>query len=602
LLLAFASASAQPFSPGCSIDPFPPSPFVPISTLLSITDVTTGNPVADPALMQNLQSAIAMHADPDGSPSHIEIDLPYGCYHVEFLFSEIVDCITPSNQRSFLVDAPQLGVTGAAVNIYQQTGGPYRYYPAAYTAAGAILDGALKITFTPLTLNPIVSGFVITPLVNCAIPPAPPGSPTPAALTIDLGNGQPLPPGVRISYDGRPALSKRFDASTIPVNGTSVLTFTITNPNTYLAADGVAFTDTLPSGLTVPDGSAAGCGGTVTATGSNTIALAGGSIAAGGSCEFTATVTGSTAGEKNNTTGVLSSTTFGAGATSNTATITVLLPPAIGKAFGAGSAAPNASTSLTFTLSNPNGTVALTGIAFTDTLPPGLQIAATPGAASTCGGTFAPNAGDTTLTFSGGSIAPGGTCTVAVNVTATTAGVKDNTTAAVTSTNGGTGNTGSASLTVGTAELSITKNHTGELRQGLVGAQFTIGVRNEGTLPTDGSAVTVIDNLPVGLTATSIGGPGWSCTLATLVCTRSDVLAAGSSYPDITLIVNVGSDAPASVTNTAGVSGGGDPSTGHTASDSAAVALPIPALSPAALVLLALALAIVGAAARWSWR
>jgi hypothetical protein len=172
----------------------------------------------------------------------------------------------------------------------------------------------------------------------------------------------------------------------------------------------------------------------------------------------------------------------------------------------------------------------------------------------------------------------------------------------VTSTNGGTGNTGSASLTVGTAELSITKNHTGELRQGLVGAQFTIGVRNDGTLPTDGTAVTVIDNLPVGLTATSIGGPGWSCTLATLVCTRSDELAAGSSYPDITLIVNVGSDAPASVTNTAGVSGGGDPSTGHTASDSAAVAMPIPALSPAALVLLALALAIVGAAARWSWR
>ena len=46
--------------------------------------------------------------------------------------------------------------------------------------------------------------------------------------------------------------------------------------------------------------------------------------------------------------------------------------------------------------------------------------------------------------------------------------------------------------------------------------------------------------------------------LGTLTCTRSDALAAGASYPVITLTVNVSITAPGSVTNSATVSGGGE--------------------------------------------
>ena len=46
--------------------------------------------------------------------------------------------------------------------------------------------------------------------------------------------------------------------------------------------------------------------------------------------------------------------------------------------------------------------------------------------------------------------------------------------------------------------------------------------------------------------------------LGTLTCTRSDALAAGSSYPAITLTVDVSLTAPGSVTNSATVSGGGE--------------------------------------------
>jgi hypothetical protein len=56
--------------------------------------------------------------------------------------------------------------------------------------------------------------------------------------------------------------------------------------------------------------------------------------------------------------------------------------------------------------------------------------------------------------------------------------------------------------------------------------------------------------------------------LGTLTCTRSDALAAGSSYPVITLTVDVAITAPSNVTNSATVSGGGETNvSNNTASD-----------------------------------
>jgi CSLREA domain-containing protein/uncharacterized repeat protein (TIGR01451 family) len=118
-----------------------------------------------------------------------------------------------------------------------------------------------------------------------------------------------------------------------------------------------------------------------------------------------------------------------------------------------------------------------------------------------------------------------------------------------------------------TPDLTITKTHSGNFTQGQSGAQYTITVANVGNGASSGT-VTAVDTLPAGLTATAISGSGWSCDVSTLTCTRSDALAAGSSYPDITLTVNVASNAPASVTNSAAVSGGGETNTGNdTASD-----------------------------------
>jgi len=103
--------------------------------------------------------------------------------------------------------------------------------------------------------------------------------------------------------------------------------------------------------------------------------------------------------------------------------------------------------------------------------------------------------------------------------------------------------------------LSVAKTHTGNFTQSQSGATYTVTVTNAaGGVPTHGT-VTLTEEIPSGLTLVSMTGDGWNCSGTT--CTRSDALASGSSYPDVTVTVNVASNAPSSVTNQVKVTGGG---------------------------------------------
>jgi uncharacterized repeat protein (TIGR01451 family) len=116
-----------------------------------------------------------------------------------------------------------------------------------------------------------------------------------------------------------------------------------------------------------------------------------------------------------------------------------------------------------------------------------------------------------------------------------------------------------ATTIIRSTDLTIAKTANGSFTQGQIGAGYTLTVTNAGGVASTGT-VTVIDNLPTGLSPTMISGSGWSCSISgnTTTCTRSDALAPGAGYPPITLTVNVAANAPASVTNTATVGGGGD--------------------------------------------
>jgi peptidoglycan/xylan/chitin deacetylase (PgdA/CDA1 family) len=103
--------------------------------------------------------------------------------------------------------------------------------------------------------------------------------------------------------------------------------------------------------------------------------------------------------------------------------------------------------------------------------------------------------------------------------------------------------------------------------------RLTLKVTNSGTEPTDGTTVTLTQPLPAGLTAmvnhpgfgagpTAASGEGWTCIGGTpLRCTRSDVLAPGDSYPEVTVTVAVSSNAQALLRSQPTVVGGGDTTT-----------------------------------------
>lgn len=331
-------------------------------------------------------------------------------------------------------------------------------------------------------------------------------------------------------------ISKAFGAASIPLAASTSLTFTINNPNTSSALTGVAFSDNLPAGLVVntPNGLNGVCGGSVTATpATGTISLSNGTLAAGGSCMIVVNVRGTTAGTKNNTTGTISSSEGGTGAVSNTATLAVAGPPAITKAFGAANIPLNGTTSLTFAISNPNTASAMSGVAFTDSLPAGLVVATPNGLSGVCGGmvTAAPGSGSISLT--GGTLAAGGSCMIVVDVTGTTSGVKNNTTGNVTSTEGGTGNTASASvLVVAPPTLMKAFGATDIALNSITLLTFTLS--NPGTIPL--TAVAFNDILPAGLVVDTPNGRSTTCsgTLSTredtgLISLTGGTLGVGAS-------------------------------------------------------------------------
>jgi choice-of-anchor C domain-containing protein len=305
-----------------------------------------------------------------------------------------------------------------------------------------------------------------------------------------------------------PSISKSFGAANIPQNGSTSLSFTVTNPSIFTILTGIGFTDTLPAGLVVstPNGLSGTCGGgTISATaGSGVVSLTGATLEMtfGLTCTFSVNVTGTTLGPKTNTVTVTSTN----GGTGNTATasLTVITPggtapPTIAKSFGAATMAINESTALSFIVNNTNTTTALTGIGFTDALPGGLVIAS-PGLSGSCGGgTLAAPVGSGTVSLTGATLAGGASCAFSVSVTATSAGTKNNTTGPVTSNEGGTGGTASASIRVSSPPQpppcvppTIT---SGPFPSAIAGVPYAFTVTASGDAP-----VTIaVTGLPAGL-------------------------------------------------------------------------------------------------------
>ncbi len=259
------------------------------------------------------------------------------------------------------------------------------------------------------------------------------------------------------SYFPPPSLSKSFGTDPIKVNtDVSTLTFTVSNtatsPYDSQNLTGVTFSDTLPAGVVIadiPNASTTCASGSVSApAGGSTISLTGASMAAGSTCYVYVDVKGTVVGTHDNVSGYIDSNESEPNKTStgySSDSLTVLGPPSIVKSFSDTTILTGNTTSLSFTITNPNLTTTLTGLQFNDNLRAGLTVAT--GSSTPCSGTLTTTS-PTTISFSGGSLTADSSCTFSVTVTGSTSGSYLNTTGNVSSANGGTGNTASAYLEV----------------------------------------------------------------------------------------------------------------------------------------------------------
>ena len=283
----------------------------------------------------------------------------------------------------------------------------------------------------------------------------------------------------------QPVISKAFSSGKIPAGGTTGLSFTITNADPGNPLTNVSFTDTLPAPMTVtaPVTTPGVCnGGTLSGTGGS-ISLAGASLPAVSFCTFTFNTVTAPEGSYTNTV-TASATGAGASLTSAPATASLIAAtsPVLSKVFGEVSIGALGSTSLTFTLTNPDHTLTLHNLSFSDTLPAGLVVSTPNGLTGTCGGgTITATAGSNTVTVSGTMLTPGTNCTFSVNVSSdgTVLGLLTNTTSTVTSTEALPGAAASAVIFIGdpfqvsyAANLNIGESYLGIANTGTNGASL----------------------------------------------------------------------------------------------------------------------------------
>jgi uncharacterized repeat protein (TIGR01451 family) len=319
-----------------------------------------------------------------------------------------------------------------------------------------------------------------------------------------------------------PSISKAFGAPSVPLGANTSLSFTIANSNT-VGITGVGFTDSLPAGLTA--GAVSGsCGGGIISTGPP-ISLTGASLAAGASCTFSVAITGTTPGVKNNVTSNVTSVEGEAGNQAS-ATLLVVAPPSITKIFVPAKILPGGTSTVTLQITNPNSFVGLTGVAFTDTLPAALVVATPNGLTSTCGGTATATGGSGSISLVNGTITASNSCTVIVNVTAPE-GVYLNS-VQVTSTNGGTGNTATATLFVATPP-NLTKVFADVSLDPLSTTTLSFTLMNPNHIVTL-HALQFSDALPAGLVVATPSVVTGSCDGGTITAIAgSNLITLGSA-------------------------------------------------------------------------
>ncbi|MFK7940732.1 MAG: autotransporter domain-containing protein [Roseovarius sp.] len=317
-------------------------------------------------------------------------------------------------------------------------------------ASVALADGTLGAGATCTIEVDVVVTSSETSVVN-----------TTSALSSSLPEAAAASATLNINPAVIPGFAKVFAPDVINQGASTTLTLSVDNSANAIEAADLAFTDNFPAGLVIaaPAGLSNTCGGTVTAaSGTASLVLANGTVAAGGSCAISVSVQGLTSGTFDNTTTTLATSLGTAPAASDRLTVNAQ-PLGLSASFAPSTIEQFQTSTLIYSFSNA-AAIEASAITLSDTLPAGVTIATPAVTANTCGGTLSAPDGGSAVALSGGTLAPGGSCSISVAVTTGTVGSFANTIDAASSSLG-TSSAASATLVVDpatTGRLTIVQN------------------------------------------------------------------------------------------------------------------------------------------------
>jgi len=346
-----------------------------------------------------------------------------------------------------------------------------------------------------------------------------------------------LPPvsaNANITYNSILGATKSFNPGTVSSGGRSNVTIRLANSGSA-ALTNVRVTDPLPAGMVLasPTNAYATCDGTTAITGNpgaTSIVLTGATVAGGGTCDLRFDVVATGTANWTNTIPAGNIVALDNGVTnqapvSGTLSYTAGNNLTVAKATSPSTLAfPGQPSRLTITITN--GATAVTGLRLTDYFTSdgqaaspanGMVIAASPLASTTCpGGSVNAAPGGTSVAINGASLAASASCTVSVNVTATkTGGITNYIPVGAIRTDQGLSNTLQATTSLTTqTNIGIVKQFTPAVTKPGERSRLRLTFYNGSSQPAGN--LSVIDNLPAGLTIPAGPNPATTCAGATV--------------------------------------------------------------------------------------
>ncbi|WP_164710200.1 cell wall-binding repeat-containing protein [Euzebya pacifica] len=395
-------------------------------------------------------------------------------------FTDDLDAVTPGLQAQGL---PQADVCGAGSEVSGTS-------TISLTGGNLPADGSCTFTVDVVVPASLASGgtFVNTTSVVT-------GTDSGLAVTGD-------PATDTLVVAGQVGFVKAFDGPTV-AGGTVELTFDLSNDSPTDTVAQLQFADDLDamlSGLSVTGSlPTTPCGPGSSLSTTPVLTLSNGTLGPDTACSFSVTLqvpTDAAPGTYPNQTSDLQSGGIPVAQPAED-DLQVEPPPTFDKVYVPDVIGQGDTTTVTYTIDNSASALDATSLDFTDTLQPGTTVGDPANAATDCtGGTLTAVANDSSISYTGGAVAAGASCTVTADVLGVTGGVYVDDTGDLTSSSGNSG-PATDTLEVGTpptlskafADTAIQVNRT-----------TTLSLRIDNTI--NGAAVTIddlTDNLPAGM-------------------------------------------------------------------------------------------------------